>query len=163
MQRGQGDLREEIIRSYWGPVARPRSIDEASLWERIEIYMLSLLLDDYSLEKEIPKWLVGSSGEKLVKARVAIKLERALDKLVEYLRLLEASPHDVNMVAECRDSILLVALSRGREREQNEDDELSDLEAVISKCYKVVKLVECKYFSRNRERCLSKHFGGHLI
>jgi hypothetical protein len=156
------DLRERIIRSYWGPVARPRRMDEAPLWEKIEVYMLSLLLDDHSFEMETPIWLTGEKSKRFVKTRIVFKLERALNKLVEYLKLLKADAPDIHFVVKCRDTIPFIALSEGRggEGKISGDEMEQSLEDVISECYRVVKLVECKYFSRNPGRCLSRYFNG---
>ncbi len=162
MTLGSNDLRGQIVKSYWGPVARFLKVDEAPLWERIEIYMLSLLLDDYSFEVGAPIWLTGDEGLRLLRARTAIKLEKALDRLVELLKLLKADQGDILWIMKCRDNIALQCLARDGEREGAtllNDEDPADLKEIVSECYKMVKLVECKYFSRNVERCMSRYFG----
>ncbi len=155
-------LRKFIIKSYWGTATRFSSLDEGPLWEKIEIYMLALLLNDYSFDSGTLLWLNNSDSLKIARTRTVIKLEKALDKLVEYLRVLKADPEDIARVIECRDNIVVESLSekveKGGSKSGDTEGERTLLEETIKECYEIVKLVECKYFSRNVERCMSRYF-----
>jgi hypothetical protein len=157
------DLRSQAIRSYWGPVMRSRTLSEAPLWERIEIAMLSLLLDDYSLEPQAPLWLSEDDSLRFLRARTAIRLEKALGELAELLQLIKADEVDIIQVVKCRNDIMHHAVEDGRWRGArlgNGGEDLRDLRDVVSDCYIVVRFIECKYFSKSRERCFYRLMRG---
>lgn len=153
-------LKREIIRRYYGSPGRYSSVDELPLSQSIEVYLLSLALDDYSVvEPNSTLWSLSKRDRELLRLKVVVKLEKALEEFMGYLRLLKANPEDVELVEECKDRLVVKVLGAGGDAGRS-GRRRSILEKIVKECYETIRRVECKYFSSNIHKCLSRYFHG---
>jgi len=162
-------LRSKVINRYRGVTGRAATIDEAPLSMRLENYLFSLGAYGYMLEAGQEIWITGKDDRRIAMLKTLIKLEKAFNEMIEYLRMLNADSKDVSLVEECRDKIVFTALEdrewvnkrNGKPRgpwqedvdDEDEESKPEGIDMVIAECYKKIKDVECKYLTRSKRRC----------